>query len=171
MNTRSDADVWANVEAELHCCPDVDETDIAVKVRNGNVTLSGFVRSLFDKYGAEDAIRRVRGVSAVANELVVQTPDGRNSICDPQIARAAVTAIQRQLPLCCEQIRPLVDQGCVTLEGKVEWLHQREEAEAVVLRVPGVRRVINAIALAPCVASVGNELSIRSAGVAAGNDT
>ncbi len=153
MNTRSDADISANVEAELRCCPDVDETDIAVKVRDGIVTLAGFVRSFFDKYGAEDAITRVRGVRAVTNDLVVQAADTRNNISDPQIARAAVAAIQRQLPLCCEQIRPLVDQGCVTLAGRVEWIHQREEAEAAVRRLPGVRGVINAIALAPCVAS------------------
>jgi len=152
MNTRSDADIWANVEAELRCCPDVDETDVVVKVRDGIVTLTGFARSFCDKYGAEDAIKRVRGVNAVANDLVVQTRDDRTSICDPQIARAAVAAIQRQLPLCCEQLRPLVQQGCVTLEGRVEWIYQREEAEAAVRRLPGVRGVINAIALAPCVA-------------------
>ena len=46
----------------------------------------------------------------------------------------------------------LVQQGCVTLEGRVEWIYQREEAEAAVRRLPGVRGVINAIALAPCVA-------------------
>ena len=67
METRTDSDIQRQVEAELFACPDVDETDIAVKVTDGTVTLTGYARSLFDKYGAEDAVKRVRGVNAVAN--------------------------------------------------------------------------------------------------------
>jgi len=36
------------------------------------VRLSGYVRKLFDKYGAEDAARRVAGVNTVANDIVVR---------------------------------------------------------------------------------------------------
>jgi len=36
------------------------------------VRLSGYVRKLFDKYRAEDAARRVAGVNAVANDIVVR---------------------------------------------------------------------------------------------------
>jgi osmotically-inducible protein OsmY len=44
----------------------------------GAVRLSGYVRNLFDKYGAEDAVRRVAGVAAVANDILVRpaTPAG-----------------------------------------------------------------------------------------------
>jgi len=31
------------------------------------------VRNLFDKYGAEDAVRRVAGVSAIVNEIIVRS--------------------------------------------------------------------------------------------------
>jgi osmotically-inducible protein OsmY len=37
------------------------------------VRLSGYVRNLFDKYGAEDAVRRVAGVSAIANDIIVRS--------------------------------------------------------------------------------------------------
>lgn len=151
MSTRSDVEIGVNVAAELRCCPDVDDTDIAVEVQHGIVTLTGYVRSFFQKCGAEDAVKRVRGVNSVVNDLVAQAPDRRHGISDPEIARAAVAAIWRQLPLCGQQICPVVQQGCVTLQGRVEWIHQREEAEAAVRRLPGVFAVINAIALAPCV--------------------
>ena len=72
MDARADGEVKQNVEAELRCHPDLDETHIAVQVQCGTVRLSGYVRKLFDKYGAEDAARRVAGVNAVANDIVVR---------------------------------------------------------------------------------------------------
>ena len=40
-----DSDIKRNVEAELKWDPDIDPMDIAVAVKNGVVTLTGFVRS------------------------------------------------------------------------------------------------------------------------------
>ena len=42
---KSDIDVKRDVEDELRLNPDLDATDIAVAVKGGVVTLSGFVRS------------------------------------------------------------------------------------------------------------------------------
>jgi len=69
---RLDRDIQYNVESELFAYPDVDETEIAVTVTGGTVTLSGYVRRYVDKCGAEDAVKRVRGVSAVANHIQVR---------------------------------------------------------------------------------------------------
>jgi osmotically-inducible protein OsmY len=69
---RADGELKQDVEAELRCHPDVDETGIAVDVMWGVVRLSGYVRNLFDKYGAEDAVRRVAGVDTVANDIRVR---------------------------------------------------------------------------------------------------
>lgn len=147
MNTRSDSDIKHNAEAELRCCPLVDETDIAVKVSDGIVTLTGYVRNFFHKYGAEDAVKRVAGVVAIANDIQLLAPRS-GAVSDPELARAAVAAIRQQLPLHWEDIRPLVHQGCVTLEGVVDNHCQREEAESAVRRVSGVVCVVNAIGLA-----------------------
>ncbi len=68
----ADVDLKEEVEAELRCNPDVDETHIAVEVMRGAVRLSGYVRNPFDKYGAEDAVRRVAGVHTVANDIIVR---------------------------------------------------------------------------------------------------
>lgn len=148
MSTRSDDDIKHNIEAELRCCPHVDETDIAVKVTEGIVTLTGYVRNFFHKYGAEDAVKRVAGVIAIANDIQIHAPQAA-APSDPELAREAVAAIKRQLPACWEQIRPIVHQGSVTLEGVVGETYQREEAVGAVRRVRGVVCVINAIRLAP----------------------
>ena len=143
---RSDSDIKHNVEAELRCCPNVDETDIAVKVTGGIVTLTGYVRNFFHKYGAEDAVKRVAGVVAIVNDIEIQASA---AVSDPELAREAVAAIKRQLPVYWEHIRPIVHQGSVTLEGMVDANYQREEAEGAVRRIRGVVCVVNAIGLAP----------------------
>jgi osmotically-inducible protein OsmY len=71
MERHADTDIQRHVESELFACPDLDETDIAVKVSNGTVTLTGYVRNFFDKYGAEDAVKRVRGVATVINAILL----------------------------------------------------------------------------------------------------
>ena len=82
---KSDEDIKRDVEAELRWSPEVDDTDIAVKVNGGEVTLSGFARSYFEKYEAERATRRVKGVAAVANDVEVRPAAGVPT--DPEIAR------------------------------------------------------------------------------------
>ena len=145
---RSDSDIKRDVEAELQSDPSIDATDIAVAVKNGVVTLSGFVPKFMDKLEAEAAAKRVAGVVGLANDLEVRLPlsDQRP---DPEIARDAVAAIKNHLPFSWQQIKVIVDKGWVTLEGQVEWNYQREEAERAVRRVKGVQGVINTIQLKP----------------------
>ncbi|MGZ3446845.1 MAG: BON domain-containing protein, partial [Myxococcaceae bacterium] len=69
---KTDEEIRKDVEAELRWDPDLDATDIAVLVRNGVVTLTGFVRSYTHKYEAEMDAKRVAGVSGVANEIQVR---------------------------------------------------------------------------------------------------
>ncbi len=71
---RSDTDIKRDVEAELKWAPDVSDTDIAVKVTSGVVTLTGYAASYVEKHHAEMAAKRVLGVTAFANDLAVRAP-------------------------------------------------------------------------------------------------
>lgn len=145
---RSDLDIKRDVEAELRWNPDIDATDIAVAVKNGVVTLTGFVRSYTQKREAERTVKRVSGVAAVANDLEVRLPIF-NQRPDPEIARDAVAAIQHNLPYSGDHIRVVVRDGWITLEGTVEWNYQRERAEESVRHVRGLKGVTNLIQLSP----------------------
>jgi osmotically-inducible protein OsmY len=68
---------------------------------------------------------------------------------DPEIARDAVATIRNELPYSWEQIKVIVKNGWITLEGDVEWNYQRERAEAAVRRVKGVKGISNLIKLKP----------------------
>lgn len=143
---KPDSEIKRDVEAELNWSPDVDQTDLAVKVSNAVVTLTGFVPSFFEKYRAEEAVKRVAGVAGIANDVQVRPAYGLD---DPEIARAAVAAIRVELPSAPESVKALVQKGHVTLEGSVEWNFQRERVEDAVRRLTGVITVDNEILIKP----------------------
>jgi osmotically-inducible protein OsmY len=145
---RSDSEIERDVKDELQWDPDLDATNIAVSVKDGVVTLAGYVKSYTDKYEAEAAAKRVASVRAFANDLEVRLPsvDERP---DPDIARDAVAAIKSQLPISSEHIKVVVKNGWVSLEGQVEWQYQRQTAEKAVRRIKGVKGVSNLIQLGP----------------------
>ena len=145
---KTDSDIKRDIEAELQSDPSIDATDIAVAVKNGVVTLTGFVRSYSEKLEAEAAAKRVASVVGLANDLEVRL-SAADQRPDPEIARDAVAAIKSQLPFSWHQIKVVVDKGWVTLEGQVEWNYQRVDAERAVRRVKGVQGVINTIQLKP----------------------
>jgi len=148
---RSESDIKRDVEAELRWCPEVDDTDIAVKVSGREVSLSGFAKTFWEKCKAESVVRAVKGVGAVANDIVVKPVAAGPT--DPEIARSAISALQSELPYSAEKIRALVHEGRVALEGTVEWHFQREKAENIVRRLPGVLSIRNSIRIQPSLAA------------------
>jgi len=145
---KSNEEIERDVREELKWDPDLDASNIAVSVKDGVVTLAGYVKSYTDKYEAEAAAKRVASVRAVANDLEVRLPsvDERP---DPDIARDAVAAIKSQLPISSEHIKVVIKNGWVSLEGQVEWQYQRQTAEKAVRRIKGVKGVSNLIQLGP----------------------
>lgn len=148
---RTDQDIKQDVEAELKWDPDIDASDIAVAVKDGVVTLSGFVRSYSQKFEAEKDAKAVKGVRAVVNDIEVKLPS-LNERPDPEIARDAVAALKRDLPFSSEQIKVTLRNGWLTLEGDVEWKFQSERAEQAVRHIKGVKGVTNLIKVKPRVA-------------------
>ena len=120
---RSEMDIERDVEDGLRSDPDIDATDIAVTVKDGVVTLIGFVRSYRQRRQAEADAKRVAGVVGVANNIEVRLPVIHHRP-DPVIARDAVEGIQRKLPFSWEKAKILIEDRWVTLEG--EWNYQRE---------------------------------------------
>ena len=149
---KSDKDIRGDVEAELQWDPDIRASDVAVAVKDGVVTLTGFVRSYSQKWQAERDAKRVSGVRGVANDIEVRLPN-LDARPDPEIARDAVQEIHFSLPYSGEKITVTVKAGWVTLEGEVEWQYLRERAERAVRRVRGVKGVTNVITIKPRVAT------------------
>ncbi|MEA2351573.1 MAG: hypothetical protein QOG86_2514 [Thermoleophilaceae bacterium] len=159
---RTDDDIKRDVELELEWEPDIEAKNIAVKVADGVVTLTGFVPSYSDKFEAERVAKRVRGVKAVANDLEVKLASGSERP-DPDIARDAVEKLQRDLPYSSQNIKVTVRQAWITLEGDVDWDFQRRSAEAAVRNVKGAKGVINLIHIKERVSTVDVKKKIEEA--------
>lgn len=140
----NDTDIQRDIVAELKWEPSLRDDDIAVSVRDGVVTLAGYVGSYAGKWKAERVAARVKGVKAIANDLNVKLPSSSQRP-DPDIARAALDALKWNVSVPKDRIQVKVDNGWVTLEGDVDWYFQKEAAERSVRYLTGVKGVSNLI--------------------------
>jgi osmotically-inducible protein OsmY len=150
------------VSDELAFDPRVDAAHIGVSARNGVVMLSGRVNTYAEKFAAEEAARRVKGVTAVAQELEVNLPSDKKSD-DAEIAERLVRMLHWDVLIPHDRITVKVEHGYVTLGGEVEWHYQRAEAEADARKLSGVKAVINDIHIRPVITSANVEARIRAA--------
>jgi osmotically-inducible protein OsmY len=105
--TRTDTQIQSDVLAQLKWEPRVQPNEIGVAVKNGVVTLTGWVDSYVKRWTAEDAAHRVRGVKAVANDIEVRlSKDDQRT--DADIAAAAVRALEWDALLSTDKIEVTV---------------------------------------------------------------
>jgi osmotically-inducible protein OsmY len=144
--TRTDAEVQRDVLDELKWDARVQPNEIGVAVKDGIVTLTGWVDSYTKRWAAEEAALRVRGVKAVANDIEVRLPSAQQRT-DADIAAAALRALEWDAFIPADRVKVTVSKGWVTLEGEVDWEFERDDAERVVRRLTGVRGVTNLISV------------------------
>ena len=161
VQVRSDDEIRNSVLMELKWEPKLTHPeDIAVAVKDGVVTLSGFVPSYWEKDAAEKAVKRVYGVRGVANDIKVKLPEERT---DPEIARDAVQSLQSYVSIPADRIKVTVKNGWVTLEGKVDWQYQKSLAESAVKHLRGVLGITNNIEVEPHVSPTEIKSKIEDA--------
>ena len=145
--TRSDNNIRDDVLLELKWDPKISSaSDLAVGVKDGVVTLSGFVLSFWEKDAAEKAVKRVYGVKGIANDIEVKLFWQRT---DPEIARDAVHELDSHISIPSDRIKVTVKNGWVTLEGTVDWEYQKNLAKSAVKKLKGVTGVTNKIEIKP----------------------
>jgi osmotically-inducible protein OsmY len=155
-----DRNLQLAVLAELDWEPSITAAHIGVAANAGVITLTGQVESYLQKYAAEAAARRVKGVLAVAEKLDVQIPFERKRD-DSDVAAAIVERLAWDVSVPHNAIEVGVEAGWVTLTGIVDWNYQRVAAEQDVSRLEGVVGVSNQVALKARVntANISNDIS------------
>lgn len=144
----ADNELQQSILEELRDEPSVDAAQIGVAVDKGIVSLTGTVGTYAEKLLAEDTVKRVFGVRAVANDITVKLREA-HARTDPEIAKAAVDALRWHAMVPDERITVTVDKGWLTLEGNVDWKYQKDAAEHAVKHLVGVKAVSNAITIKP----------------------
>jgi osmotically-inducible protein OsmY len=126
----TDADIKQAVFYRLVADPDMDRTDIRVSVDAGVVTLQGSVDVYWKRAEAERIARRARGVIDIFNELAVVPT---RSVTDRMIADDVRAALERNSRVSVEDVTVEVEDGVVTLTGRVpNWSARRAAVDAAV---------------------------------------
>src|ERR1700755_2347459 len=114
----TDEEIQKDVLDELKWDAQVQPNEVGVSVKDGIVTLTGWVDSYLKKWSAEEAAHKVAGVKAVANDIELRLATERPGA---DIAAAAVRALEWDAFVPSGQVHVTVSKGWVTLKGEVEW--------------------------------------------------
>lgn len=133
---------------ELSYEPIVDAAHIGVAVDRDVVTLTGHVGSYAQKLAALSAVRRVKGVHGIADEIEVRHSSNAKAT-DDEIVSRAINVLSWDSVLPSNAIQVTVRDGLVTLTGKVNWYYQKSGAERDIRGLSGVRGVVNNIEIEP----------------------
>lgn len=137
-----------NVIDELDFDPSINAANIGVAVENGIVTLTGHVGSYTERVAAEKAAQKVRGVRGIVEEIQVRF-DGETPPRDEDIAQRAVQMLDWSATVPKGAVQVRVQDGWLTLSGKVDGQYQKEEAYRAIRRLAGVAGIMNSIEVAP----------------------
>lgn len=159
---KSDTTLKMDVLAELQFEPSVKIADVGVLVKDGVVTLTGFAPSHGERLNVLRAVRRVTGVVAIADEIVITLPElGQHS--DSHIAAVAANRINWSTEIPSGAVLVTVRDGRITLEGVLEWGYQKHAAESAIQHLAGVTGVSNEIRIEPTAIQEDIKQSITSA--------
>jgi osmotically-inducible protein OsmY len=148
VSVHTDEDIQRDVLEELKWDIRVRPNEIGVAVKDGVVTLTGWVDSYLKKIAAEEDAHRVPGVKAVVNDIEVRLP-GSAERTDADLAKAVLNALKWDAGIPTDKIDVTVDHGWVTLKGEVDYYFQKRDAERAVERISGVRGVTNLLTVKP----------------------
>jgi osmotically-inducible protein OsmY len=139
---RSDADIARVALDTLQWNSSVPPGRIKVIVKKGWVTLEGDVDWGYQKTAAEDAVRRLRGVVGVSNQVAVKARP-----TSAGIKTRIEQALKRNAEVDANRISAEVTDSTVILRGTVRSWSEKQEAERVAWTSPGVSSVQNRLVL------------------------
>jgi len=148
---KTDIEIQKDVLEELKWVPLLNATEIGVAVKNGIVTLSGMVDTYSKKVSAENAAKKVSGVTAVAENIQVKI-SALGKKTDTEIAEAVLHALKWNSAVPEEKIKIKVEDGWVTMDGEIEWEYQKTSAKNAVSNLMGVRGITDHMKVTPKVA-------------------
>jgi osmotically-inducible protein OsmY len=162
ISAQTDLEIKKDVLSELTYEPSIKVTDIGVLVKDGTVTLNGSATSYIEKWSAMNAVKRVTGVKAIADEIEVKIPDVDRRT-DQDITLAAIDRIAWSTIIPLGTVEVIVRDGWVSLAGEVEWWYQQNAAINLVQQMVGVTGVSNGISVQPKAMKMAIEKDINLA--------
>jgi osmotically-inducible protein OsmY len=142
---KTDTEIAQAVRLALEWDAFVPDQHIRSSVSDGWVTLEGEVAFLREREDAARAVRRLEGVKGVWNGIVV-TPKKLDPIA---LRKMIEEALERRAERDAERIGVTIDDGTVTLSGKVHSWLEKDAIRGIVGHAPGVRIVNDKLRIEP----------------------
>lgn len=134
----SDSDIAANAVRMIRESLILPKDAVLITVEDGWITLEGVLHWNYQRETARHLVKDLQGVRGVTNSIQLQK-DLHKVVDKEQI----IKAFQRNWAIDADFIDVIVHGATVELKGFVYSLHQREEAERIAYKTPGVEKVIN----------------------------
>ncbi|WP_055436903.1 BON domain-containing protein [Lacinutrix algicola] len=143
---KTDSEIKKDILEELEWQPNIDETQIGVVVENGTVMLTGVLDNYQKKVAAENAIKRVKGIKALAGDIKVKYGT-KYQKTDLEISKAIVKAFEWNIAVPEDKIAIEVRDGWINLSGEVNSAYQRDAAKRVAENITGAKWINNTITI------------------------
>jgi osmotically-inducible protein OsmY len=144
VDERPDPDIARDAVAAIKSQLPISSEHIKVIVKNGWVTLEGHMEWQYQKSTAEFAVRRIKGVRGVINNIMLKP-----QVEPADIQRKIQAAIKRLAEVDANRVSVEANGSEVILKGTVGSWVERQEAERAAWAAPGVTKVEDRIVVSP----------------------
>ena len=141
---KTDLKLQKDVQKAISWEPSMHAAEIGVTAKDGVITLSGIVNSYSKKINAENAAKKIAGVKAVAENIIIDYGHSFTK-SDTEIAKDILKAWEFNWEVPEDKIQVKVEDGWVSLTGEVAWKYQEEAAKNAITNLSGVKGVSNFI--------------------------
>lgn len=147
MPDRNDKNIYAKLRQEIDRKLE-NPRGIEIDVQNGIVTLTGLTDSFADQIASEEIAKAIPKVVGVVQNI--QLSMKKNAFdADQEIAHKCKTALELNRNIPRDRLTVVVKDGCVFLQGEVDTIEQKKEAEATIYRIPGIDVLKSEIVVKP----------------------
>lgn len=141
---RTDPEIARDAVHEIDSHIFIPSDKIKVTVKSGWVTLEGNVGWQFQKRIVESAVKKLKGVIGITNNIEV-----KGQVSPTEVKSKIEEALRRSAEVDARRITVEVEGSTIKLLGSVRSWAEKSEAERVAWSAPGITNVENRISVTP----------------------
>jgi|GEM_PF-2252239 len=136
----------------------VNAANISVDVIDDNVILEGTVSTYGQKLAAQRTLQAIPGLRIINNNLEIKHVKRSDNFPDDKIDYMLKKKLNELSFPAAEKIKISIDNGVITLEGKLESLQQKDQLTQQALETNGVVDIINRCYVQPITEQTDEEI-------------